>query len=712
MPDNVESYKNVTLKEGENCWRRSHIRDGAFILSGQEFFRAFRRALLQAERYVYILAWDLSESIELVRDDDFDDGHPTQMNDFVFSVLESKPELEIYILLWDYSLVYLTEREWLPFTKWREREQPRLHLKADDAINIGASHHQKVIVVDDKLAFCGGFDLSAWRWDTKEHLPHDPRRTHPGGELYQPYHDIHVALTGKAAQDLGDLCVDRWLRATGDNLPRQTSRNKDIPLPKGIHRDFGDIEVGIALTYSAYKSYQPVYQIERMYLDVIKSSRQYIYIENQYLSSHTITNALIERLREADGPEIILVLTKKTGWLEEKTLGLLRDRLLEKLVKADKYGHFFAFYPHVEDDSGNESQVYVHAKLLLADDRTVVVGSANLSNRSMKVDSEVDLILNHEKPLDEVKQLLYRLFSIHFNCSQKEVIRSFASEDSLHGVIKNLCEKHLHSLRKLETGTDSPLLRKLAATQLLDPGEPISPAHWMREAIKGSEIESDDTSKSNKHSYIKWTVILYIGLLMAWGFNTLWSDILNKETVMTFLENFRSSPFMIPIIFGLFLAAALVAAPINILLVASTVVIGPWTTFACGLTGSLFSAAIAFYAGHRFGKPLIKKIAKKQLKKLSRQVSKRGILSVVMIRLVPIAPFVIVNLVAGSSGINFTTFFFGSILGMVPGMFGVVWVTYTAQAAFTDPQWQTWLILGCSLAIIGVVLYLLRQKFK
>ena len=181
---------------------------------------------------------------------------------------------------------------------------------------------------------------------------------------------------------------------------------------------------------------------------------------------------------------------------------------------------------------------------------------------------------------------------------------------------------------------------------------------------------------------------------------------------MTYLEDFRSSSFVIPIIFGLFVVAGLIAAPINLLLVASTVTIGPWVTFGCGLTGSLFSAAVAFYAGKRFGKPLIKKVAKKQLEKLSRQVANRGILSVAMIRLVPIAPFVVVNLVAGFSSIGFTTFMLGSILGMVPGMFGVVWVTHTAQSALADPQWQTWLMLGCGVAVIGVAAYFVRQKFK
>lgn len=333
----------------------------------------------------------------------------------------------------------------------------------------------------------------------------------------------------------------------------------------------------------------------------------------------------------------------------------------------------------------------------------------------MKVDSEVDLILKHEEPLDMVTKLLHRLLSIHFKCSKEAVVDLFKAENSLSQVIQNLGDNRPHKLMKLETGTESPLLRKLAGTQFLDPGEPISPAHWMREAIEESETESGDKpsgKKSKGRSYIKLAVLLLAGLLMAWGLNTLWNGVLDKEAVMTFLEDFRTSAFVIPVIFSLFLVAGLVAAPINLLLVASTVTIGPWMTLGCGLTGALLSAAAAFYAGKRFGKPLIKKVAKKQLEKLSRQVANRGILSVAMIRLVPIAPFVVVNLVAGFSSISFSTFLFGSILGMVPGMFGVVWVTHTAQAAFTDPQWQTWLMLGCGVAVIGVAFYLLRKKFK
>ena len=479
-----EVNKVFELEEGQNCWRRSHIKEGGFILSGQDFFRAFRQALLQAKRYVYILAWDISESIELTREEGVNDGHPVKLNEFIFSVLDANPELEVYILLWDYSMFYLAEREWLPFTKMARKKHPRFYLETDDAINIGASHHQKVIVVDDALAFCGGFDLSTWRWDTTKHHADDPHRITPDGESYQPYHDVQLIFTGKAAKDMGDLCAQRWLRGTGNNLPRLESERDDWPWPSSVNRDFQNIEAGIALTYSSYRNYQATFQIRKLYLDIIKSSKHYIYLENQYLSSHEITEALIERLKDEEGPEVVIVLTREAGLTEEITLGVLRDRLLEKLANADQHGRFSAFYPFVEDDSGHKTQVYVHSKVLIADDRTILAGSANLSNRSMKVDSEVGLVLIFQEPAEEVRQLLQRLFAIHFGCSEETVIRALGTEDSLSSMIKNVGNGRLHRLRKLEIGTSSPLLRKIADTQLLDPDEPLSPASWMRKVIQ------------------------------------------------------------------------------------------------------------------------------------------------------------------------------------------------------------------------------------
>lgn len=695
------------LKEGKNCWRRSQIDKGGFILSGQDYFLAFRQALLQAERSVYILAWDIKESIDLVREEGYDDGFPLPLGEFIFALLDARPELEIYILLWDYSMLYIVEREWLPFTGWRRKDHPRLHLETDDAIELGASHHQKVVVVDDSLAFCGGFDLSTWRWDTTDHLAEDPRRTTPKGETYQPYHDVQAVFTGKAAHDLGDLCAYRWQRATGSELPRPGSNKTEVAWPSCIDVDIEETEVGIAFTYSSFEEHEPVFQIRQAHFDAIKAARDYIYIENQYLSSHELTEALIERLQSSEGPEIVMILTKEAGWAEESTMGVIRDRLLEKLIEADTHGRFSVFYPFVENDSGRQSQVYVHAKVLIADSLTLFIGTANLSNRSMKVDSEVNLVFSYQDPAPEIKQLMHRLLAVHLQCSDAKVAAAISSNNSIESTIEEMGQNSRHRLKKLEAGTDSVILRKLGDTQILDPDEPLSPASWMDNIVL--DDQEKDKNKTSPRTYVKWGIVLLIGVIGAWLMKSLWGEVIDKQQIISFIEGFRNSSALLPTLVLIFLIGGLVGISINLLLVASTIAVGPWAAFGCGLTGAVISAQVMFWAGRSFSEPIIQKIAPEIQKKISRRLDSTGILPLALIRLVPVAPFMVVNLVAGALKITFSLFLIGTILGMIPGMFAVVLITSQAQQAFSDPQWQHWLILVISLLACGLIVYVLKN---
>ena len=88
--------------------------------------------------------------------------------------------------------------------------------KLDGAHPFGASHHHKIAVFDDRLAFCGGIDMTAARWDTRGHCDRDPRRKRPTtGRAYHPWHDASMAVSGEAARALGEHCRQRWLAAGG-----------------------------------------------------------------------------------------------------------------------------------------------------------------------------------------------------------------------------------------------------------------------------------------------------------------------------------------------------------------------------------------------------------------------------------------------------------------------------------------------------------------
>jgi len=699
----------VELKEGDNCWRISKVERLGFILSGQDYFRAFRQALIEAEHCVYILAWDLNEKVEMIRSEDVDDGYPEKIGDFIFAILEEKPDLEVYILLWDYSMIYAAEREWLPFTQWRNRENSRLHIELDDSINMGASHHQKVVVVDERLVFSGGFDLSAWRWDTAEHRAKDTRRKNPKGDLYQPYHDIQTVMTGPVVADFCDLCAMRWERATGEALPRLEEVSGESIWPKHIDVDVENERLGLALTFSRFKEYEPSFHIEKLHLDVIGKAERTIYIENQYLSSHTIVEALAKRLKESDGPEVVIVLTRDTeGWMEEGTMGVLRDRLLEILSEADSHDRFKAYFPFSQDEEGAESQVYVHAKLLIADGGTVLSGSANLSNRSMKVDSEVNFLLMGESASESVELLLKRLLAMHHGKSIEDVGTAIEEEGSLVQAIERLRQKKGNRLDPLDVGSNSAIQRKLADSQLLDPNEPISPAYWMREALR----------KQKKFPKISLSLILKIALVLAvclgsaYLLKEAWGGVIDKESVVNFFEGFEDSPYAYPMVFGVFFVSGLIAIPINLLLVAGTIVIGPLATFICGLLGALGSAVATFWIGSVVGKPIIEKFAGKRFQSLSEKIGSRGVFSVALIRVVPIAPFVVINLVAGFSKLRFPTFIGGSLIGMAPGMLGVVLVTYQIESAIADPSAKTWIgAIAVIVLCVGAVIFL-RKKFK
>src|SRR6185369_3414401 len=124
--------------------------------------------------------------------------------------------------------------------------------------------------------------------------------------------------------------------------------------------------------------------------DAIAAARRSIYIESQYVTSAAVGQALAARLQEADGPDIAIVVPREEcGWLEQISMGIMRGRLIEKLRAADHAGRLGLYYPTVP--GLGEACLNLHAKVLVVDDQLLRIGSANLSNRSMGLDTECDL---------------------------------------------------------------------------------------------------------------------------------------------------------------------------------------------------------------------------------------------------------------------------------------------------------------------------------
>lgn len=377
------------LQEGLTCWSRARAERFAIAVDAASYFAALRDALLRARHSVLFIGWEFDTRIRLDPDRS-EPGVPDRLGPFLSHLAETRPGLRIHVLQWRLGLVGALVRGTTPLylLNWLSKRRFRLHL--DGSYPHGASHHQKVVVIDDAVAFCGGIDITADRWDTPEHRDGDPRRRRPSGRPYGPFHDVTAAVDGAAARALGDLARERWRRATGEVLepPPSPPDGAHDPWPDRLEPWLRGVDVAIARTEPAHEGRPEVREVEALWLAAIASARRTIYVESQYFASRCIGEALAARLSEPDGPEVVVINPREAdGWLAGQVMDGARQRMLEHVRRADLFDRFRILTPVTPAGT----PIYVHAKVLAVDDRLLRIGSANLNNRSMGLDTECDL---------------------------------------------------------------------------------------------------------------------------------------------------------------------------------------------------------------------------------------------------------------------------------------------------------------------------------
>ena len=204
------------------------------------------------------------------------------------------------------------------------------------------------------------------------------------------------------------------------------------PWPDGLHVDFQDIEIAVARTLPEYEDQCQVCEVEAATLAMIRTARKTLYIESQYFASRVIAEAIAERLAEEDGPEVVVINPEGAeGWLEAKFMDSARIRLIKLVRQADRNGRFRLLYP-VNDA---RTSIYVHAKIMIADDRILKLGSANLNNRSMGYDTECDIIIESREDGDAISRTICEhrneLIAEHLGCDPSEVEQETENHGSL-----------------------------------------------------------------------------------------------------------------------------------------------------------------------------------------------------------------------------------------------------------------------------------------
>jgi phosphatidylserine/phosphatidylglycerophosphate/cardiolipin synthase-like enzyme len=375
------------FRPGSTCWRTARAERAAVLIDNEAYFTAIFHALETAQRSVLLLGWGFDPRTRLFPDGFDGPNDPDEVGRILVELACARPELDIRLLIWRSALPIAASQEFFPHRARRFFRGTPVKFRLDDAVPFGACHHQKVLVVDDKIAFCGGGDISVDRWDSPAHRDHDQRRIMPKQECHDPRHEVMMMVDGAAARALGDLARERWRRATGEVVAPPPEIEGD-PWPSHVPAQLHGPEIAIARTEPAWKGRPMVDEILQLTLQCIAEAKQTIYLENQYLTSPIVGEALAARLAEPDGPEVVVVSTGHApSWFDQMTMDRARGAILWRLRAADVFGRFRALWPAT---SGGET-IIVHSKVTVIDDRIARVGSANLNNRSGGFDTECEI---------------------------------------------------------------------------------------------------------------------------------------------------------------------------------------------------------------------------------------------------------------------------------------------------------------------------------
>jgi phosphatidylserine/phosphatidylglycerophosphate/cardiolipin synthase-like enzyme len=504
---------NTLFSRGENCCAVAHADRVALLIDGECYFDAFIRAARRAQRSLIMLGWDFDSRTVLRFDQQ---GRPEiTLGTFLNDLARSCRRLHIRVLDWDYPMVFGMDRELPPLYGLTWKPHRRVHFRYDNTHPVGGSHHQKIVVIDDQLALVGGLDLTSKRWDTRAHAVDDPRRR-VGDKAYPPFHDAMIGLDGEAARVIAQIARKRWQEATGEALSAVDVAGD--AWPQGLKPEIVDVQVGIACTFPPKQAGEGVRDVEALYLDMIERAKRYIYIENQYFTAHKLGTMLAKRLQEPDGPEIVLVTRLLShGWLEEITMEVLRTKLIRDLRAADRHGRFQVYYPDIAG-LAEGTCVDVHSKLMIVDDQWLRIGSANLSNRSMGLDTECDVVVeaqNDQGTAAAIRSFRDGLIAEHTGSTIRDVATAIGQRDGLNHAIAALGSRGrmLRPVADVEEWSDAVL----STVALADPERPVSVDALVEQFAP--EVEVHRAKPLWKKA--AWVLLALIGLALLWRYTPL-----------------------------------------------------------------------------------------------------------------------------------------------------------------------------------------------
>ncbi len=485
------SNEPLLLRPGETCWRTAEADRLALLVDGAAYFAAAKAAMLKARRSIWLLAWVFDPLTRMTPDRSKKSGDPAsadRLGLLLRRLASLNPGLDVRILAWDMPWL-MGAAQGFPCQRGAAYflNSP-VKYRLDHTLPRSACHHQKVLIVDGRLAFVSGGDLATDRWDTAAHADHVPERRLVSGKHYPARHEVSVMIDGPAVDVLGGLFADRWKAATGETLPSPPPLAEDdvSPWPSVVAPDIRRQPLGVARTSPKWRKNPGAEECLDLHLASIARAKKLIYLENQYLTSRLIAEALARRLEEPDGPEIIAIgPSRSPSFFDRMTMDSARILAANRLIEADRYGRFHAYVARTRE----AHRVIVHAKVAVIDDVLLRVGSANLNNRSTGLDSECDVAIEatDEETRQAIRAFRHREIAHFLGRQPEEVARAAALYGSVGEAIEAL-DGEPRRLLPMTPETIGPVASFVAGWSL---GDPLRTSDAWRPWVRRSQIRAD-----------------------------------------------------------------------------------------------------------------------------------------------------------------------------------------------------------------------------
>ena len=380
--------------DGVGLGASSPVREGnavEVLVDGQRAFARMLEAIQQARHSVHIAGWHATPEFALTRD-----ASGVTLGD----ALESAgTRAQVRVLLWSGAQVPVIRPTRSDGRRARDAFAGISGVSAalDDHEYLQHCHHEKLLIVDDSVAFVGGLDLTDLtndRWDTTDHDPRDSLG----------WHDAALRLEGPVIGDVGAHFAARWNEVTGDDLPAPA-----IPAAAGPYA----AQFLRTIPEKIYK-FRPrgEFSILAAYRRALASAQHLVYLENQFLWAPEIVEILEDKLLRPPTPDfrMIVLLPSKPSSGRDTTLGQLA-----RLLQAD---HEHRLLPATLQSTATGSPgTYVHAKVGIVDDHWLTIGSANLNAHSLFNDTEANITVTDPVLVRETRR---RLWSEHLQSNDVE----------------------------------------------------------------------------------------------------------------------------------------------------------------------------------------------------------------------------------------------------------------------------------------------------